>query len=233
MSTITKNTAIFTSDTNKNTVALNKKSYEDLIGYCALRKQFSRIIPSYYIEIQGHNNKKRQQNNSSLDEYKQLKEEINNLKEKIEILKESKQEKIKTIENLRNIMRKVGQKQISYKDIKQFNNNSINNYCPREKQNIDESSKCLERKESSNFKVNSDEGLSIAPTTSGLSGLSGLSSGKDDDNCAEEGGNQKVYHWNLNSSNSNSWCFTHEENNNEIFMLRNPEQRTAPLQNSN
>ena len=233
MSTITNRTPIFTSNTNENIVALNKKSYDDLIGYCALRKQFSRIIPSYYIEIQGQNDKNREQNisYSSLEEYKHLKEEINNIKKSIEILKESKQEKMKTIENLRNIMRKVGQKQISYKDIKQLNNNNNNNnYCTREKQHIDECTICSQRKGSSNFKGSSDEGLSMAPT---ISGLSGLSSGKDDDNNAEEG--QKVSHsiLNISNSSSDSWCFTNEENNRELLMLGNPEQRTAPLHNSN
>ena len=230
MSTITKSSPFSTSNSNDNILVSNKNSYEDLIGYCALRKQISRIIPSYYTEIQEQNTKNRKQNNiSSLEEYKKLKQEINNLNASIEILKESKQEKLKTIENLRNIMRKVGQKQISYKDKKQGNDNIINNYCAREKQNIDERSRCCERKGSSNFKVSSDEGLSIAPTTSGLS------SGKDEDYFAEEGGNQPVCYCDLSisKSSSGSWCFTNEENNNELLMLRNPEQGTAPLQNSN
>ena len=230
MSTITKNTTVFTFKNKDNILSSNKKSYEDLVGYCALRKQFSRIIPSYYTEIQEKNNKNRQQNNnSSLEEYKKLKEEINNIKKSIEILKESKQEKLKKIENLRNIMRNVGQKQISYKDKKQINDNIINNYWAREKQNIDESSKCSGRKGSSNCKVSSDEGLSLAQT------ISGLSSCKDEDNGAEDGGNHPACHYDLSISNSSSgsWCFTNEDNNNELLMLHNPEQRTAPLQNSN
>ena len=127
MSTNTKITSIFTSNNNENILSTNKKSYEDFIGYCALRKQFSRIIPSYYIEIQRQNSKNRKQNNSSLEEYKKLKEEIKNVKQSIELLKESKQEKLKEIENLRNIMRKVGKKQNSCKERKQINKNNINN----------------------------------------------------------------------------------------------------------
>ena len=209
MSTNTKITSSFNSNNNENILSTNKKSYEDFIGYCALRKQFSRIIPSYYIEIQMQNNENRKQNNSSLEEYKKLKEEIKNVKQSIELLKESKQEKLKEIENLRNIMRKVGKKQISYKERKQINNNNIINYCSKEKGNNEQSLACR--------KVSSDEGLSLAPSTSGLS------SGKDDDNWAGEGRCQPENDCNCSSD---SWCFTHEDNN-EKHLLNNPEQATS------
>ena len=115
MSATNKNSPIFDSNTNENILVSNEKSYDELIGYCALRKQFARIIPSYYTEIQKQSYNNKRQNISSIEEYKKLKEEINIMKESIELLKESKQKKLKQIEDLRIIMIKVGNKQISYK----------------------------------------------------------------------------------------------------------------------
>jgi len=219
MSANINNTPIFDSNTNENNLTSTEQSYDDLIGYCALRKQFSRIIPSYYTEIKKQSFKGKRQNISSIEEYKKLKEEINIMQEYIEVLKDSKQKKLKQIEELRTLMRKVGNKQIIFKEKKQINNNIINNYCAREKTTTDQSFRCMERKGSNSFKVSSDEGLSIAPTTSGLS------SGKDDDAGAEEGGNQKVPCDYISSSNSSSgsWCFTEDRLPNER-MLHHPER---------
>ena len=116
MSANNNNTPIFTSNTKENILASNEQSYDDLIGYYALRKQFTRIIPSYYTEVQKQSYKSKRQNNSNMEEYKKLKEEINIMKESIELLKESKQKKLKKIEDLRVLMRKVGNKQINTKD---------------------------------------------------------------------------------------------------------------------
>lgn len=238
MSTTLENSPIFAFNTDENTIESNEQSYNDLIDYCALRKQFARIIPSYYTEIQKQSFNNKKQNNSSIEEYKKLKEEINIMKESIEVLRESKQKKLKQIEDLRILMRKVGKKQITHQEKKEINNNIINNYCCREKQNNDQNCRCRERKgSSSGFKVSSDEGLSIAPTTSGLS------SGKDDDAGAEEGRNQPGpdgFYNNGNSSSSNSssgsWCFTREENNNDLMLhysTKSTKDTTMPLQNSN
>ena len=106
-----------------------------------------------------------------------------------------------------------------------INNNINNNYCAREKSHIDQCFRC-NRKESSGFKVSSDEGLSLAPTTSGLS------SGKDDDCGAEEGGNPQPLAYGVfsNSSNSstNSWCFI-DENNRKELALPVPEQAARTM----
>ena len=228
MSAYTNNSPIFDSNTNEAILASNEQSYDDLIGYCALRKQFSRIIPSYYTEIQKQSNNNKKQNISSIEEYKKLKEEINTIQESIESLKESKQKKLKQIEELRILMRKVGNKQISYKEKEQKqinnnnknnNNNIINNYCIREKSDTN-------RKGSNCFKVSSDEGLSMATTNSGLS------SGKDDDAGAEDGGAQ-TYPYEECTDNNNlpnsRCCFRDEGWNNRDLMLRISENDTATI----
>ena len=237
MSANTNNSPIFDSNTNEAILASNEQSYDDLIGYCALRKQFSRIIPSYYTEIQKQTYNNKKQNKSSIEEYKKLKEEINTIQESIELLKESKQKKLKQIEELRGLMRKVGNKQISYKiENKKINNNNnnnnnnniINTYCTREKS--EEGFRCTNRKGSNNCKVSSDEGLSMATTTSGLS------SGKDDDAGAEEGGapsNPQCYSNNNNCWNSSSSCCFKDESLQTEFMLRISERDTTTLCENN
>ena len=225
MSATNKNSPIFDSNTNENILVTNEKSYDELIGYCALRKQFARIIPSYYTEIQKQSFNNKRQNISSIEEYKKLKEEINIMKESIELLKESKQKKLKQIEDLRILMRKVGNKQISYKEKKHINNNIINNYCSREKpSSCDQDFRCMDSKD---FKVSSDEGLSLAPTTSGLS------SGKDDEAGLEDGANQPgpsgVY--NNSSSCSGYWCFDDDKMRNEDLMLQIKEEKTLLTSN--
>ena len=227
MSANTKNSPISTSNTNKNILVSNEQSYDDLIGYYALRKQFARIIPSYYTEIQKQSYKNKRQNNSNMEEYKKLKEEINIMKESIELLKESKQKKLKKIEDLRVLMRKVGNKQINNKEKIQINtiNNINNNYCSREKSDPNEDFRCSERKGSSGFKVSSDEGLSLGTTASGLS------SGKDDDAGAEDGQNKPIPYSPSSNSSSGSWCFMGEETPNREVLLCSPERNTTLLSN--
>jgi len=227
MSANTKNTPIFTSNTKENILTSNEQSYDDLIGYYALRKQFARIIPSYYTEIQKQSYKNKRQNNSNMEEYKKLKEEINIMKESIELLKESKQKKLKKIEDLRVLMRKVGNKQINNKEKIQINtiNNINNNYCSREKSDPNEEFRCSERKGSSGFKVSSDEGLSLGTTASGLS------SGKDDDAGAEDGQNKPISYSPSSNSSSGSWCFMGEETPNREVLLCSPERNTTLLSN--
>ena len=227
MSSTTNNTPIFTTNINENNLVSNEQSYDDLIGYCALRKQFLRIIPNCYTEIKKQNYKIKRQNISSIEEYKKLKEEISLIQESIELLKESKQKKLKEIEDLRTLMRKVGNKQCSKEDKKQINiiNNNINNYCSREKVIKDQGFRCKERKGSNGFKVSSDEGLSMAPTTSGLS------SGKDEDLGGEDAGQPNKYNGFNNSSNSSSgsWCFNCDnECNRKVIQNGNEKETVLP-----
>ena len=197
MSANTKNSPIFASNTNENIIVSNEQSYDDLIGYCALRKQFARIIPSYYTEIQNKPINNKRKNISNLEEYKKLKQ----------------------IEDLRVLMRKVGNKQINNNDKKHIINTINNNYCSREKQDTTQNVRS-ERKDSNGFKASSDEGLSLAPTTSGLS------SAQDDDMGGEgipkpDGAN---YY-----SNSGSWCFVYEDLPSKENLLNNPERKPAAL----
>jgi hypothetical protein len=219
MSANTKNSPIFASNSNENIIVSNEQSYDDLIGYCALRKQFARIIPSYYTEIQNKPINNKRKNISNMEEYKKLKEEINIMKESIELLKESKQKKLKQIEDLRVLMRKVGNKQINNNEKKHIINTINNNYCSREKQDTTQNVRS-ERKDSNGFKASSDEGLSLAPTTSGLS------SAQDDDMGGE--GIPKPDGANYYSS-SGSWCFVYEDLPSKENLLNNPERKAAAL----
>lgn len=224
MSTNTNNTQKLYTNTDENNLTSNDQSYDDLINVCALRKQFSRIIPSYYTEIQKQGLKIKRQNISSIEEYKKLQEEIDMIQESIELLKEKKQKKLKEIENLRSLMRKVGNKKMTKEDKKQINiiNNNIINYCGKEKNTKDQCVKCSERKGSNGFKVSSDEGLSMAQT------LSGLSSGKDDDLGADEG---LPYNFNCSkNSSSGSLCFECDDNWNEKAAACNNPVRSMQLQ---
>ena len=225
MSSNTKNTLIFDNNTKENNLVSNEQSYDDLIGYCALRKQFSRIIPSYYTEIQKQDYKIKRKNISSIEEYKKLKEEISLIQESIEVLKETKQKKLKEIEDLRTLMRKVGNKQCSKEDKKQINIIINNNYSSKEKVTKDQGFRCKERKGSNGFKVSSDEGLSMAPTTSGLS------SGKDEDLGGEDAGQPNKYNGSNNSSNSSSgsWCFACDNDcNRKVMQNGNEKEKVLP-----
>ena len=223
MSANTNNSQIFTSNTNENIIISNDQSYDDLIGYCALRKQFARIIPSYYTEIQKQSYKKKRQNTSNIEEYKKLKEEINIMKESIELLKETKQKKLKHIEELRDLMRKVGNKKLSSKEQKYINNTINKNYCGREISDSGNGFRCMERKGSNSIKGSIDEGLSMAPTTSGLS------SGKDEDAGNEEGGNPQYRYSASSNSSSGSWCFIRENLPNKELLLGNNEKQVTTV----
>ena len=86
------------------------QSYKDLINYCSLRKQFSRVIPVYYMDYQKHDFILKQKHVSSIEEYEKLKQEIISLKESINILKSKKEKKLKEIKELRSLMGKIGNK---------------------------------------------------------------------------------------------------------------------------
>ena len=225
MSANNNNTQIFTTNTDENNLTSNGQSYDDLLFYCSLRKQFDRTIPSYYTEIQKkpYSNKKRNNCSNKLEQYKKLKEDINTMKESIELLKETKRQKLKHIEELRILMIKAGNKNINIKDKKQFNNI---NYCCREKKDTKEGFRCQERKGSDNincFKASSDESLSMAPTASGLS------SGKDDDIGGENSGNPQRYSA-LSCSSNGSCCFMQEDLQNKE-MLHVPPNNTTLVSN--
>ena len=217
----TENNPIFTFDNNDN-----EQYYDDLIGYCAIRKQFSRIIPSYYTEIDNNSNRKPnyKASASSIEEYKRLKEEISAMKTSIDLLKESKQQKLKQIEDLRVIMRKVGSKQ--YTNINKNKEKINNNYCCREKTFTQPNTKYMVRENC--CMKNSEEGLSLTPATSGLS------SGKDEDAGAEDKGCQDPYFNNSRNSNSSSgsWCFREEEMPKNEVLRNNPEEKKTLLINN-
>ena len=207
MSTNSIQSSIFASNNNENIIASNEQSYDEFIGYCALRKQLERIIPSYYTEIQKQSNRNKRKSISNMEEHRKLKEEINRMKESIELLKELKHKKLQQIEELRTLMRKVGNKQLNFNSKKQINytnNNNINNkYSCREKQEPRNCFRCQEKNETNCFKVSSDEGISLAPTTSGLS------SGKDDEMGGDDLGNPRAHYDDIssNSSSNGRCCF--------------------------
>ena len=204
MSSLNSITPISIINENNNNNAFISKSYIDLINFGSIRKQFSRIIPNYI----NYKNQSIGLNTSSIEEYKKLKQEILSIKESILLLKEKKQKKLDQIEELRNLMRKVGQNKIIYNDKKQ----NKNNYCTREKNDTKRfGNNKNERKGSfGNIKsLDETEGSSIvAPSNSGLS-----------DNYCDDEGFQKDgdYHFYRKSSNNNSsnssMCFVNEANN--------------------
>ena len=58
------------------------QSYKDLINYCSLRKQFSRIIPVYYMDYQKYDFILKQKHVSSIEEYEKLNPQISKIKTK-------------------------------------------------------------------------------------------------------------------------------------------------------
>ena len=85
-------------------------TYNDLINYISLRKQFSRLIPQY-LNYQNKKYIKNRNFTSNIEVFRKLKQEIISMEESISSLKEKKQKKLEEIEQLRCLMRKVGNKQ--------------------------------------------------------------------------------------------------------------------------
>ena len=138
------------NDKNNNT-PLNTIPYHALIDYCAIRKQFSRIIPNYYINTQNNLIISNKIFSSDSEEYNKLKNEIKSVEDFILALKEKKEKKLEQIKELREIMRKVGNKKINITDKKIIRNNYYNRekndkQCFKgiNKDNVDSSSKCME-----------------------------------------------------------------------------------------
>ena len=221
----------FSTPLNTNNDFSSSQTYNDLINYCSIRKQFIRIIPQS-LTIQNKKLTSKNKKTSNIEEYRKYKQEIISLKESISLLREKKQQKLEQIEELRCLMRKVGNKNNSnntvYSPIKYHNERES-----KEQRNNDQRFRC-----SSNDKKqrcfdcttgtsDSVEGyLSLVPTTSGLSS----GSGKDDDT-APEGGNyaesdaQSDFIISNESSssfnNSDGWqrccCFANEKENNKAL----------------
>ena len=211
-------------DTKNSTMNLTDNSYlyNDLVDYCSLLKEFKRRIPSYYLS-KSISYPKKQFNNTDI---KKLSKEIMLMQESIEELKSSKQKKLDQIEELRSLMRKVGNKTATSKEKNYIKNNFNNNYCTREKRD----NKLSERKggEFDSLKLSSGDSSTITGAD--------ISSGKDDDaGCVEEGNKngKEGYPWkssnleSLNLSQQNSLSTNPEETpiinpiiiNNNSFML--------------
>lgn len=214
MSLFKEITPIFSINEKENISSSNAQSYNDLIDYCSIRKQFSRIIPNNYINIQKEVLVKKPKYYPRKDELKKLRKEILSTLESINILRESKEKKLKQINELRCLMRRIGSKKSAYnesdKNSKETKGININ---------INHSSNKLE------------EGFSV-----NLS--SRLSSGKHiNDECKEEGyqGSEK-YDFN-NYSNNHSKDKSHfgffNVDLDKIVMLgENAKKESIPL-NSN
>lgn len=199
-------------NTNNNSTS-SPKSYNDLINYCSIRKQLLRIIPQY-MSIGNQKIISKNKYSSNIEEFRKCKQEIISLKESISLLQEKKQNKLKQIEELRCLMRKVGNKQNTTNN----NNYHINNYHKeretRDQRNNDQRFRGASDKKH-RFAANttttceeSEGGLSLLPSSSGLS------SGKDDDTAPESGiyqdhDNQEDFNLSLSNSNSssNSSCY--------------------------
>jgi hypothetical protein len=191
-------TPISNNNKIKDNSESNSTPYHDLIDYCSIRKQFSRIIPNYYQNI--HQNKTITQD---FEQYNKIKEEIKVIEQSIVDLKSKKQKKLEQIEELRNLMRKVGTQKII------INNKKIikNNYCNRERKE----NPCNKGR-NFNYKNSSDKGDGIS--SNGLT-LSGLSSGEDDDAGYEDGYqcNDRSRFNNNFSNSSNFLCHVEEDYN--------------------
>ena len=225
MSRVINTTPISSPINTDNNSTSTSQPYNDLINYCSLRKQFFRIIPQY-MSIENKNLISKKKLSSNIEEFRKYKQEIISLKESIAILKEKKQRKLEQIEELRCLMRKVGNKQNNNYSSKVSDKNlHINNY-HNERETKDQ------RNNDQRFRGNSindkkhcnaantkgtcedtEGGLSLVPSTSGIS------SGKDDDTAPESGNyqdhdNQEDFILSISNSNSSS---TSSFNNNRYW----------------
>ena len=217
--------------TNELNLPAQSQSYSELMNYGSIRKQFARLIPQYM----NYNNKNHSYTlkfYSDIEEYQKLKQEITSMKDSILILKEKKQKKLEQIEQLRCLMRKVGNR--SYNNNNNNKNNlhfvknnnretSLNNNngkyfrCDNKKQ---QQQKCDNNNKGSVDE--SDGALCLVPTTSGIS------SGKDDE-AAPEGnyqdsgdnhGDDFINNSSSNCCNNNEWRWNLvAEENKKCFIL--------------
>ena len=184
----------------------NIKPYHELIDFCSIRKQISRIFPIYFREYENQEIPRNKNIIPNEEEYNKLKQEINSIENSIIILKERKQKKLEQIEELRKSMRKEGMKK--FMNIKKNRNTSYN----RERND----KPCFRQENKDCNRTNTvsgetEEGSSNAP-------VSGLSSGKDD-NGNEETGYQSCK-INSDFNNSSYSSFSEEKCNEKMFQNR-------------
>lgn len=186
MSTLT-----FAINNSDNYSTDNTQSYNDLIFYGSLYKQLNRRFPNYYSSESITYPKKKSNNSNNEEEYKKLKKEIMIMQESIEALKSSKQKKLDQIEELRCLMRKVGNKTATSKEKNYIKNNFSYNYCNREKR--DHSLRQGKGGDMENLKMSSGDSSTITGPDA--------PSGKDNDFCGEEGNQsgKEGYLWKVNN----------------------------------
>ena len=213
MSSFVEISALSSQVNTNNDNSSSSKPYNDLLNFGSIRKQFIRIVPQY-MSLENKKLYSKNKFSSNIEELNKYKQEIISLKESISLLQEKKQNKLKQIEELRCLMRKVGNKQNTTNN----NNYHINNYHKeretRDQRNNDQRFRGASDKKH-RFAANttttceeSEGGLSLLPSSSGLS------SGKDDDTAPESGiyqdhDNQEDFNLSLSNSNSssNSSCY--------------------------
>lgn len=206
MSSFVEISALSSQVNTNNDNSSSSKPYNDLLNFGSIRKQFIRIVPQY-MSLENKKLYSKNKFTSNIEELNKYKQEIISLKESISLLQEKKQRKLEQIEELRCLMRKVGNKQNNNSN----NNFHINNY-HKERETKDQ------RNNDQRFRGASDKKHRFAANTTttcddnegGLSLLpssSGLSSGKDDDTAPESGiyqDNQEDFNLSLSNSNSSS-----------------------------
>ena len=232
MSCSNKITPILSKDNLISNCSSSTQSYNDLINYGSIRKQLIRKIPQYM----NYPNQKLNSNRlfvSDIEEFQKLKQEIISMKESISLLKEKKQKKLEQIDQLRSIMRKVGNRQNNNN-----NNYPINNhYSNRETKfnnNNDQRFRCNKKQQCCDtcIKCTSED---VEGGLSGIHTTSGMSSGKDDDSApkgddyADNDGegiqgdfiSNNSSHSNSSSNNHETWrcCFVLEDNNKGKLLL--------------
>ena len=217
MSSFVEISALSSQVNTNNDNSSSSKPYNDLLNFGSIRKQFIRIVPQY-MSLENKKLYSKNKFTSNIEELNKYKQEIISLKESISLLQEKKQNKLKQIEELRCLMRKVGNKQNTTNN----NNYHINNY-HKERETKDQRNNDQRFRGASDkkhrFAANttttceeSEGGLSLLPSSSGLS------SGKDDDTAPESGiyqdhDNQEDFNLSLSNSNSssNSSCYNNCE----------------------
>jgi len=200
------------------------QSYNDLINYGSIRKQFSRLIPQY-IKYQNKKYISNSKFTSNIEEMNKLKQEIISMKESISLLRTKKQKKLEQIEELRCFMRKIGDKQNNSYNKENSSLNRVSNYYQRETNINNNNDKCFrgnnkiinEKQVNNNIKGSSDE---VEGGLSNMQSTSDLSSGKDEP--AQDEGEYKgddQCDFTLCSDNRSKkkdnlcYCFKGEENN--------------------
>ena len=228
--------SIFVANTKSQTL-----SYNDLINYGSIRKQFARLIPHYM----NYPNKKYNTNyNMSLniEEFQKLRQEIVSMKESINSLKEQKQQKLAQIEELRCLMRKVGNKQNNnqnkFNHITKYHQRETNDHKANNQYFRGSDKNCNKKQRCENIKSSSDE---VDGGFSQMHSTSDMSSGKDDEAAPEGGyegdkqGDDFICHNSSNNSlwNNNSSSYGNKENRCCFFVEEEKGRKLQELQENN